>query len=137
MKNENGLRIDRFFFESTYSIEIKKEAIRHEPGVYVILSESPGALIPFMVLDIGESEDVCSTIQAHERKECWLKYAGDNPVTVAILYENVPGKRKQVAQELRKKFKPPCGPQVISREPIKTLEYDSYDENSLYDNEEK
>lgn len=116
MEEESGIHIGQFFFESTYSVRVKDDFIKKEPGVYVILSEFPDEFIPYIVLDAGESEDVADAIRYHERKECWQNYGSNNPLSVAVLYEPDPIKRKNIVLEVIKKFKPPCADLTVFSE---------------------
>ena len=74
-------------------------------GVYAILGGDGTS--PWKVLDIGESQDVCERVGAHDRATDWKSH-GHTVLAAAVLY--VPEQqRMKIEQELRKKFNPPCG----------------------------
>jgi hypothetical protein len=83
-------------------------------GVYVILCVARGGSWTVTdVLDVGESGQVGSRIEEHERKEQWLDNCRNNTVWVGL--HKMPSKmyapedRRSLERALRRQYQPPCG----------------------------
>ncbi|MFG6485283.1 hypothetical protein ACG04R_01295 [Roseateles sp. BYS78W] len=75
-------------------------------GVYAILGRhAPGAT--WLVLDIGESQDVRGRIDSHDRRPQWRRQ-GMPELACAAWYCAEPD-RMRIEQQLRAQFNPPCG----------------------------
>jgi len=83
-------------------------ALQDRSGVYVILDlRSDGK---YYIVDVGESSQVKTRVENHERKDCWQRN-GQGNLTVAVLYTpnlQQPG-RAAIEKEIRMQYNPPCG----------------------------
>lgn len=77
------------------------------PGVYVILSSNGTT---YKAIDVGESHDIRSRIESHDRKECWKRNA---PGTLLCAVHYTPyqteSARRVIEIEVRKSINPTCG----------------------------
>jgi hypothetical protein len=81
-------------------------ALPRVAGLYAVLGvRSPSG---YPVIDIGESEDICARVQAHDRKDCWERHGA---VAFAAHQMARSTKEERLALEslLRKNFNPSCG----------------------------
>ena len=77
-----------------------------QSGVYAILGrQQPGAT--WVVLDIGESQDVRCRIDSHDRLPQWQRQSM-REIACAAYYCAEP-ERMRIEQQLRAHFNPPCG----------------------------
>jgi hypothetical protein len=80
-------------------------------AVYVILCVAEDR--NWKVLDVGQSSELGSRIDNHERKACWLRNCPNNNIWVCVY--SMPSDRysreNRVALEklIRQKYAPPCG----------------------------
>lgn len=80
-------------------------AIHARSGVYAILGKNAGT--QWVVVDVGESENVRDRIDSHDRRPCWQR-RGHQELAAAVLY--VPEQqRMNIERELRIHYDPPCG----------------------------
>ena len=82
-----------------------KSSLKNESGVYAILC--PTANSRYRVTDVGESEDVRDRVENHDRESCWKDDC--NSVHYAGHYVSGADKRREIEQEIRKDYNPPCG----------------------------
>jgi hypothetical protein len=75
-------------------------------GVYAILGRGATGG-NWIVVDVGESGDVKSRVETHDRKTQW-QGCGHATLAVAALYCNG-ATRMQVEQALRQQYNPACG----------------------------
>jgi hypothetical protein len=75
-------------------------------GVYVILGRASPA-VPWTVVDVGESSDICARVGCHDRAPDWGRQ-GHAQMAVAAIYCDEPT-RMRVERELRQQFRPACG----------------------------
>jgi hypothetical protein len=64
----------------------------------------------YFLVDVGESAEVKSRIENHDRKDCWPKYC-TGTLTASVLYTpnlHQAGRRK-IEQAIRDQYQPPCG----------------------------
>lgn len=99
------ITIGRYRFEGPV---YRKSDLKDAPGVYSVLDDK-GAQ-GFTVLDVGESEQIRTRVENHDREPCWIRnYQGR--ICFAALY--MPGssksQRQAVEEELRRQFSPSCG----------------------------
>lgn len=84
-----------------------KALLKDAAGVYAVLDDRGGT---FAVLDVGESEQIRSRLQNHDRESCWWSNRRGR-LCYAALY--MPGstthQRCLIEQELRGSFAPACG----------------------------
>ncbi len=100
-----SIKIGGYDFEGPYTDTSK---LRYEQGVYSILDQRTDG--KYHVVDVGESEDVRSRIENHNRSDCWKRNQRGR-LTVAVLY--TPGmsgdRRRAIAWALREQYSPACG----------------------------
>jgi hypothetical protein len=80
-------------------------------AVYVILCVAQGG--SWSVLDVGQSGQVGSRIDDHDRKDCWMRNCATNNVWVCV-YRMPSSKytrqdREKFEAALRNQYRPPCG----------------------------
>ena len=99
-----SIQIGRYDFEGPYD---NTGPLKDRSGVYVIL-----CLVDkkYFVIDVGESAQVKTRIENHDREDCWRRYCNDT-LMVAVLYTpNLQQTgRSAIEQEIRRKYNPPCG----------------------------
>lgn len=85
-----------------------KTSLKDAAGVYAVLDDRGGQR--FDVLDVGESEQVRTRIENHERELCWQQNRRGR-ICYAALYmpASTQGQREAVEEELRGRFRPVCG----------------------------
>jgi len=100
-----SIEIGDYVFEGPYD---STDSLKDNSGVYAILDKRTDG--NFYVVDIGESAQVKTRIEGHDRVGCWKKQA-KGALYVAVHY--TPNKqqsgRKEIEQKLRDQFNPPCG----------------------------
>lgn len=100
-----SIKIGGYDFEGPFTDTSK---LRSEQGVYSILDHRPDG--KYIVVDVGESEDVRSRIENHDRSDCWNRNR-QGTLTVAVLY--TPGRsgdrRRAIESALREQYSPACG----------------------------
>jgi hypothetical protein len=101
----SGIQISGYHFEGPYT---STGDLRHAAGVYVILDHRLDH--KWWVIDVGESEDVRTRIENHDRKSCWQRHR-QGTIGVAVLYTPgwMPEHRRQLESRIRREFNPPCG----------------------------
>jgi len=100
-----SIEIGGYQFEGPY---IDTNHLQDNSGVYVLLDKKSDG--KYYVLDVGESSQVKTRIESHDRAKQWNKNCEGN-LSVAVLYtpnKQQPG-RKEIEQFLRDKYKPCCG----------------------------
>lgn len=101
-----SIKIGDYTFEGPYDSIADLE---DKSGIYAILCKNTDN--KYNVVDIGESSKVKTRVGTHDRKECWSKYCSNTNIYCAVYYtpyKEQPG-RKEIEQELRNTFDPPCG----------------------------
>lgn len=85
--------------------------ILDDPGVYVVVC--PDTDGGYFVVDVGESDQLRTHLQNHERKDCWARVctARHQVPQFAVLYMRriSPNYRRAIEREIRDQYKPPCG----------------------------
>jgi len=78
-------------------------------GIYAILS--PNSSNRYKVIDVGESSEVRSRVESHDRQYCWSFNANNGQLAYAVYY--TPGLhqagRRTIEQAVRDRYNPPCG----------------------------
>jgi hypothetical protein len=80
-------------------------------AVYVVLCGDPKG--SWKVLDVGQSGQVGSRIDDHDRRACWVKSCASSNIWVCVY--RMPSDRytkqdrERLEEELRAKYRPPCG----------------------------
>lgn len=100
-----SIKIGGYDFEGPFT---DTSRLRNEQGVYGILDQRSDG--KYYVVDVGESEDVRTRIENHDRSDCW-KRNQIGTLTVAVLY--TPGmsgdSRCAIESSLRDRYSPACG----------------------------
>lgn len=96
------IKISQYDFEGPFS---STNELENSSGVYVILGRNDSN--NWNVVDVGESEDVKTRVQNHDRKSCWER-TGYSSLAVAASYTNEYN-RVKLERELRGFFNPSCG----------------------------
>lgn len=101
-----AIRVGRYSFEGPYTSTGKLE---DRSGVYAIHCYRDNN---YTLIDVGESANVKSRVESHERKDCWKRNCSST-LTVAVLYTpNLQqAGRMLIEQEIRNQYDPPCGKQ--------------------------
>ena len=99
-----AITVGNYSFEGPYT---STENLQDKPGVYAIHCCIDSN---YYLIDVGESTTVKSRIENHDRKDCWTRNC-NGTLTVSVLYTpNIQqAGRKEIEQELRKQYNPPCG----------------------------
>ena len=100
------ITISGYNFEGPYT---STDSLRDSSGVYAILTR-PHANESWSVIDIGESAQVKSRIENHDRKACWNRN-NRGMVAAAVLYTPswTAAQRCSVEASLRDQYAPACG----------------------------
>lgn len=77
-----------------------------QSGVYVILGRS-GQASQWIVVDVGESENVQDRVTNHDREPCW-RGQRHAELAVAAIYADEKN-RMLIERQLRVHYDPPCG----------------------------
>lgn len=100
------MKILSYDFEGPYT---NAASLQDRSGVYVILYEANSK---YYVLDAGESSQVKTRIENHDRADCWKRHA-KGVISVAVYY--TPGLqqygRMEIEQAIRAEYDPKCGKQ--------------------------
>lgn len=84
------------------------ESLEDRPGVYVICDKRSDDR--WHVLDVGESGNVKSRIEGHERSPCWAR---NRKGTLGFAVYYTPGwsqeQRRRLESTIRQTYRPPCG----------------------------
>jgi hypothetical protein len=99
-----GIRLGNYTFDGPYG---SIDYLEDRSGVYAILCLVEDT---YSVVDIGESAQVKTRVETHDRKHCWSNNCV-NGVKIAVYYTphlHQPG-RMAIEQELRDQYNPPCG----------------------------
>jgi hypothetical protein len=100
-----SINIGRWTFEGPYK---DTSNLQDRSGVYVILCLRANQ--KYFVIDVGESAQVKTRVENHDRKDCWSRNCSGK-LYVAVLYTpnfQQPG-RAAIEQEIRQQYSPPCG----------------------------
>ena len=95
------ITIGSYAFEGPYS---DASSLQERSGVYVILCRRDGK---YYVTDVGESGQVRTRVQTHERENCWIRSCSGT-LTYAGHYTNEAA-RMRIEREIRAQYNPPCG----------------------------
>lgn len=99
------IKLGEYNFEGPF---INVESLEDRAGLYVILDKrSDGKLY---VIDIGESANVKTRVETHDRSTCWFRQS-QGKIVYAVYYTPYTPQagRLKIEQELRAKYNPPCG----------------------------
>lgn len=93
------IKVLQYNFEGPFS---STGELKNSSGVYVILGGENR-----IVVDVGESEDVKTRVENHDRKRCWNRQ-GYPSLSVAVYYTDTL-LRMVIEREIRDNYNPPCG----------------------------
>ena len=94
------IKVLEYDFEGPF---LSTDEFKNSSGVYVILGGDNN-----VVVDVGESKNIKTRIEGHDRKWCWNRQ--DYPfLTFAAYYINNHMLRMVMEREIRKNYDPPCG----------------------------
>jgi len=83
--------------------------LKDQSGVYAILAATTSNR--YKVLDVGESHEVKTRVENHDRKDCWNRNSNPGGLSYAVRY--TPGLqqagRREIEKAVREKYTPPCG----------------------------
>lgn len=90
------------FSESNFDGPYKgTSSIKDVSGVYVILTDND------KVIDVGESHELKTRLNSHDRKNCWKREQGTKLETKVMYTDRA--NRTKLADRIRVKYNPPCG----------------------------
>lgn len=98
------IEIAGYTFNGPYT---STDLIEDKSGVYAVLCKEKDK---YYVIDVGESAEVKSRLDDHDRKDCWKKEC-QGPLTYGVTYTphlQQEG-RTEIEQKIRDQFNPPCG----------------------------
>jgi hypothetical protein len=80
-------------------------------AVYVVLCVASGG--SWTVLDVGQTGQLGSRIDSHDRRSCWTRNCGSGNIWVCVYRmpssQYTEQQRLQVESLLRRQYNPPCG----------------------------
>lgn len=101
-----SVTIGDYTFDGPYT---SPDHLEDRSGVYAVLCRST-LVNNLKVIDIGESAQVRTRLQNHDRAPCWAQNCTGTLVFAAYYTPNLQqAGRMKIEQELRKKYSPPCG----------------------------
>ena len=99
-----AVKIGDYTFDGPYA---SMDRIEDRSGVYAVLCRKEDG---YYLIDIGESAQVKTRLDTHDRKDCWKRNC-QGTLTYAVYYTphlQQPG-RMEIEQKLRAQYRPPCG----------------------------
>jgi len=98
------IKIGEYTFTGLYTTT---EQLEDRSGVYAIICQKDGKNY---LVDIGESAEVKTRVENHDRKDCWVKNCQGN-LAVAVYYTTnwLQSQRIALEKAIRKQFQVPCG----------------------------
>lgn len=93
------VEIKGYQFETGYTPETN---FNNVAAVYVVYTND-------VWLDVGETDELGSRIQSHERKGCWERNAGGKKIWIAVRQEGNKQGRLALEAYLRRELRPKCG----------------------------
>lgn len=99
------VNIGRYSFEGPYR---STSSLEDRSGVYAILCNRRE---DYSLLDVGETHEVGSRVDRHDRADCWRRYCEKGTIVYAVYYTpnlHQTG-RKKIEQEIREQYLVDCG----------------------------
>lgn len=100
-----SIPIGKYEFEGPYR---DTASLEDRSGVYAILDQRENNR--YGLLDVGESSNVKTRVETHDRKGCWER---NKKGTIHYAVHYTPGLRQDgrmaIEQEIRDQYNPPCG----------------------------
>lgn len=102
-----GIKLGNYQFQGPYTTTTSLE---NKPGIYAIHCLHKNK---YSLLDIGESAQVRSRVESHERMKCWQKNC-EETITVSVYYTSHWSQqgRAELSDRLRQLYNPPCGKKI-------------------------
>jgi len=99
-----GITVGDYTFDGPY---LSTDSIENKSGVYAIHCKKDEK---YFLVDVGESAEVKSRLDSHDRKDCWQRNC-QGTLTYSVYYTpNLqPSGRMEVEQKIRAQYDPPCG----------------------------
>lgn len=97
-----SIKIGNYDFQGPYS---NKNSIAGLSGVYVVLDRNRNG--GYTVVDIGESANIKTRLNNHDRESCWQRNISGQ-ITFAAIYTTEQS-RMRIEKLLREKYAPACG----------------------------
>lgn len=98
-----SIKIANYEFDGPYQ---SLDKIKNQPGLYAIILQTEKNNF---LLDLGESENIKSKIESHERKNLWEKYATQGNLVYSTCYVEDDNKkeREKIIDEINKVYRTP------------------------------
>lgn len=96
-----SIDVGGYSFEGPYD---NTGSINDESGVYAIHDHRDNE---YYIIDVGESKEIKSRVETHERKDCWNEKKKGS-LTVSAIYADKEN-REKIEQKIRSKLNIPCG----------------------------
>jgi hypothetical protein len=98
------ITVGKYTFEGSYTSTDKLE---DRSGVYAIHCKRDDK---YYLVDVGESSEVKSRVENHDRKDCWAQNCSGT-LTISVYYtpQLQQAGRMQIEHEIRNQYNPPCG----------------------------
>jgi hypothetical protein len=99
-----NIEIGDYSFEGCFS---SPKHLDDKPGLYAIFCINYGKNL---LIDIGESKNIKTRIEDHERSSCWRRNCASALGYAALYTPKLKGKgRQKIEQEIRDEHNPICG----------------------------
>ena len=99
-----SIKIGNYTFEGPFAAPAP---LLNKSGVYAVLTRR-SVMDPYIVVDVGESGDICDRLTNHDRSPQWSLANHGGGIHFAALYCNERD-RMQIESELRAVYSPVCG----------------------------
>lgn len=99
-----SLKIEGYTFDGPYPVE-QTWRLKNSSGCYVILTVNYNN--KYEIVDCGESENVRTRVENHDREECWIRN-NKNGLYVAVLYCSEK-QRMAIERIIRQSYTVACG----------------------------
>jgi len=100
-----SIKLGNYYFDGPFN---RVEELEDRAGVYAILDKRGNGI--FQVLDIGESANVKTRVENHDRDLCWYFFRQGEIVYAAYYTPHMhQAGRIIIEQELRDMYNPVCG----------------------------
>ncbi|KKN21385.1 hypothetical protein LCGC14_0926020 [marine sediment metagenome] len=101
-----NIKLDQYNFDGPYK---STASLEDRSGVYAVLT--PTTNTRYKVVDVGESHQVKTRVENHDRQPCWRTNANSGGLYYAAHY--TPGQqqpaRQAIEEAIRRQYNPPCG----------------------------
>jgi len=95
--------LNKYNFEGPYA---RTSDLKKASGVYIVYGNNDNGN-SWTRIDVGESEDIRTRIESHDREPCWIGQ-GFKYIAYAPLHANA-NERMQIEKAVRAEKKLPCG----------------------------